>query len=757
MNVQRQRVLRYSFLVFGFLLGGAGFVQNGNPAKDSTSGIQNFVKKYCGECHNSERKRGGVVLTGPLTSAQIVANASRWQSAMKQIQTKQMPPEGMPQPSAAERTKVLLALEEVMKGDCATAEAGHVTLRRLNRAEYNNTIRDLFGIAYSPANDFPSDDVGHGFDNIGEVLSTSPLLVEKLISAAEKVAAKVVIIPTARTQRIPGSDLTAPAGGNPQGAGYLMFTNGLATAKIKIPSQGKYLFRAGVFANQAGPDLAKACLVLNKQYAPQKEVPATNELALTILEESAVVKPGTYELGVAFVNDYYEPDNPDPKKRDRNLEILWVEVVGPISETKLPYSHKQLFAPAAASKPADRAKAILVPFMTRAYRRPVETQELNAMLKLVNLAEKQGESFERGIQLAVTATLASPNFVFRPEPTEGKKLTEYQLASRLSYFLWSSMPDDILLALAEQNMLSKPAVLSQQVARMLADPKSAALAENFASQWLGLRKLEIVHPDPKQFPEVTDVLKNDFANESLTFFNQLIQKDRSIYDVLDARYSYLNDRLARYYGLSGVSGSEFQYTKLPEGVRGGILTHASVLTLTSNPNRTSPVKRGKWVLENILGTPPPPPPPNVGVLQEEHAGTIPKSVRERLAAHVKDPSCAACHKKLDPIGLAMEQYNAAGKRIDADASAELPDGQKLNGDADLRKYLVSKKEVFARAFSEKLLTYALGRGLTVKDQCAVDEVVQKAASQDQKLTAIILAIVQSRPFLNQGPDPKLEK
>jgi hypothetical protein len=502
------------------------------------------------------------------------------------------------------------------------------------------------------------------------------------------------------------------------------------------------------------------------------EVKATQEKPQVYEVRVTVPDAGKRRFAIAFVNDYYKADAPDPKERDRNLAVNALEVqppAGAINPAALPASHKRILfqTPKTAGERLPVARAVLRRFAARAWRRPVTDAEVERLVRYVNLAAKEGDSWERGIQLAVTATLVSPNFLFRVETDKkaGNAKTkqvvgDYEMASRLSYFLWSSMPDDELLTLAAQRKLQNPAVLAAQVKRMLRDKKARALADNFAGQWLQLRKLKTVSPDPARFAGWNNGLRDAMGQETTLFFQHIVREDRPVLDFLDARYTFLNEALARHYGIEGVTGNQFRRVALSEAShRGGVLTQASVLTVTSNPTRTSPVKRGKWVLDNILGTPPPPAPPGVAELPDDKKGPLTGTLRQRMEQHRTNPACASCHQRMDPIGFGLENFDAVGgwrtRDGDApvDASGTLPGNVKFSGPAGLRKILLGKKDVFTRSLSERLLTYALGRGVENYDKCNVDAIAKTTAASGYKFSALVTAIVQSDPFRLRRGDP----
>jgi hypothetical protein len=434
-------------------------------------------------------------------------------------------------------------------------------------------------------------------------------------------------------------------------------------------------------------------------------------------------------------------------------------VVGPLQAQALPESHKRIFfrAPTAATK-REVARSIVQRFSTRAYRRPVTAAELNRLMRIFDEADSQKESFEAATKLALEAVLISPHFLFRgelhPEPDNPRlvhPVSEYALASRLSYFLWSSMPDDELFALAEKGKLRKN--LEAQVRRLVRDPKSQALVENFAGQWLQLRKLELATPDAKVFPDFDEPLREAMRKETELFFASIVRDDRSVLEFLDANYTFANERLARLYGLAGVHGEEFQRVSLRGTQRGGLLTQASILTLTTNPTRTSPVKRGKWVLENILGSPPPPPPPDVPELKDNSEARLTGSLRQRMEQHRQNPNCASCHARMDPIGFGFENFDGIGawrardEGFAIDPAGELASGETFKGPNDLKSTLLKqKREEFVRCLTEKMLTYALGRGLEYYDKCAVSGVTKALEKDGYKFSSLILGVVKSAPF-----------
>ncbi|MBS1710036.1 MAG: DUF1592 domain-containing protein, partial [Armatimonadetes bacterium] len=519
---------------------------------------------------------------------------------------------------------------------------GKVTIRRLNRSEYNNTVRDLMGVDLHPADDFPSDDVGYGFDTIGDVLSVSPLHFEQYMRAAEKLAHAGVPLTTSHTKHVAGSGIKQVTGTTYSDEGDLgFFTNAIATVPVPADDDGEYRLRVAAYGTQAGPDLPKMAVGVNGKLLQVIPVAALRDKP-KVFEIPVDLKKGVILVSLAFTNDYFDAKFPDPSKRDRNLYVQWVELEGPLGGQPLkPDPKAVIFAyPRSNNDHETAARIVLGRFASRAFRRPVTAPELDRIMGVYKAVRKGGDGYEKAVQVAVQAVLVSPNFLYRAEtddrPKDGKTnvpLDAYTLASRLSYFLWSSMPDQELTEAASLGKLLDPRVLEAQVDRMLASPKANALADDFVAQWLQLRKLANLTPDPALFPMVDDKMKADMARETKYFFMDVLRSKRPVVDLLQSDDSMLNGRLAGLYGVPGVTSEAFQRVQLKGSHRGGLLGMASFLTVTSNPNRTSPVKRGRFVLEEILGTPPPPPPPNVPVLADDHKATTTKTIRERMAAH----------------------------------------------------------------------------------------------------------------------------
>ena len=736
-----------------------------------TRDVLPFVDKYCASCHVGKSK-GGVSLKDFRTSDSVFKDATLWERVSQNVSDGAMPPPGSPQPTAQQRRDFVAWSESALsKAQCKMPDPGRVTLRRLNKSEYDATIRDLFGIDFRPSADFPSDDVGEGFDNIGDVLSISPLLMEKYLNAAEQVSEKVISVPTRakahyETDRLEGAGL--------QEGSRFMSSEAEVFAQHNFTQDGEYLVRVQAWAMQAGDEPARMKVKVGDKEVKIFDVTAAPDNP-QVYEGKMTATAGKVRVSAGFINDFYNETLPEGK-RDRNLAVDWIEVVGPLNAAReLTPSHKKIIfrEPAPDATPqqqTEAAREILTRLVRRAWRRPPQPGEIDRLMRAVEMARKDKEPFERGIQLAMQAVLVSPNFLFRVEldaepnnPKASRFLSDHELATRLSYFLWSSTPDEKLDWWSDKSALNKPQNLLHQTRVMLKDARAQALTDNFAAQWLHLRLLDELSPDPATYPVFNDELRAAMKAETLAFFQNVVREDRSILEFLDADYSFLNERLAKLYGVPNISGPQLRrvtFSGESAKRRGGLVTQASILTLTSNPTRTSPVKRGKWVLEQFWNSAPPPPPP--GVPDLPGAAINPNlSLRQKLEEHRKNPSCASCHARMDGIGFSLENYDATGAwrtkdgKFAVDTSGVLADGTKFSGPIQLKTILKARKDVFARCFAEKLLTYAIGRGLTTADKCAVDTIVQQAKAQNYRFSSLIDAIVLSEPFRKKrGDDAK---
>ncbi|MFO0901066.1 MAG: DUF1592 domain-containing protein [Pirellulales bacterium] len=722
-----------------------------------------YLRNYCFSCHGEGETTGEISFDRFASADDVRGDHVTWERVLRALGNHEMPPPDEEQPSAEDTAHVVAWVQaELAKIDCSgPPNPGRVTMRRLNRFEYNNTIRDLVGVDFRPADDFPADDVGYGFDHIGDVLSLPPLLMEKYLRAAEQIATRAIIaydLPQAPRKRIPVDELKVAGGDGEKVDGFRLLASAEETFRYqRFFKDGQYIVRARAFQTPAGDEPAKMALRLDGQDLKVFDVEAT-ENDPAVFEAQVEIKEGRRRLGAAFLNDFYQPDYPDPNRRDRNLLVEYLELEGPLGlpEYELPESHRRIiFVEPKGGDEADCARRIFERFASRAFRRPATAAELDRLVGISEMVRADTGNFAEGIQVAMQAVLASPHFLFRVEqdarPGEGPRtLNDYELATRLSYFLWSSLPDDELTGLAARAELRPQ--LDAQIARMLADPKSQALIENFGSQWLQTRRLEGVTPDVAKFPTFTAELREAMRQETAKFFEHIVREDRSLFELIDADYTFVNDVLAKHYGLSSVEGPQFRQVSLSGTPRGGLLTQASILTITSNPTRTSPVKRGKWILEQILGTPPPPPPPGAGELSEEREAILSGSVRQRLERHRADPNCATCHQRMDPLGFAFENFDAIGGwrtkdgEFDIDPAGTLPDGRNFAGAPELRKILLGEPGPFRRNMVEKLLTYALGRGLENYDRCSVTAIESELEHNGDRFSALVRGIVHSAPF-----------
>lgn len=739
--------------------------------------VSPVATKYCAECHNGDDAEAGISFAKYTDEVSMLKDRRTWERTFEMISNGTMPPADSPQPSADEKARLLDYLEGALfRIDCSKVfDPGRVTIRRLSRAEYNNTIRDLMGVAIRPADDFPSDDVGYGFDNIGDVLSLPPLLMEKYLDAAEKIVAEAIIVtdpskPVVRA--FTRNDLKRSKVAQPHGDDALILVSeGDVTAEMNFPRSGDYLVRMLAAETPGGSEHAKMEYRLDGTALHTFDVDAKVSEP-QVCEFRFKASRGRHQLSVAFLNDFYDEKAREKSRRDRNLVVRDIEIVGPldVEPTELPAAHKQLLAviPGENRSPIQAASENLRPFLRRAFRRPATEAELDRYVEFVDRAVKNGEPFSFGMQIAVSAALVSPHFLYRIETdknpedaTDKHALNDFELASRLSYFLWSSMPDDELLAQAAQGDLHHDAVLDEHVRRMLKDSKSQALVDNFAEQWLQLRILNEITPDPEKFPEFNPELREDMKHETRRFFESIMREDRSILEFLDAPYTFVNNRLARHYGFPEVQGDEFQKVDLEGKNRGGLLTQGSILTLTSNPDRTSPVKRGKWIMEVILDQPPPPPPPNVPELAETAKSAPDATLRQQLELHRQNAACSSCHRVMDQLGFGMENFDAIGRWRTAengkplDATGELPGGSNFNGPLELARVLRDKQCEFGECLAEKMLTYALGRGLEFYDRCATDKIVKSLKNQKFRFSVLVAEIAKSDPFrMRRGEESK---
>ncbi len=722
--------------------------------------VEGFLSQHCTACHNDQTKLAGLSLQD-IDSAP----AHVWEGAATRLRKGLMPPKGSPQPSADDRDAVVAWMERRFTAASAEQEIepGRVTMRRLNRAEYNNTVRDLLGVHFRPADDFPPDDTGYGFDTIGDVLSISPVLMERYLRAADQIADSVIDLR-------PAPEVTV--------AEYLADKEE-QYRRIDQDDPLGYPYPPGDFETKhffpydAEYDIS--ILVKDSRSGEAKKVSPTLTLWLdgqplgtwTVVDGEyeqgyfTVRKPvsaGEHTIYAEFEKGYVNKETRDyyvdHKVLTRRVFADSIDVGGPYGyDPRAQSAWKNLFV--CEQQTAACAREILTTLARRAYRRPATEQEVAELLALVERTQARGDSFEAGVQLALKAVLVSPNFLFRTErdaePGAIRRLNDFELATRLSYFLWSSMPDDALLAAAEKGELSQPEQLEKQVRRMLADAKSSALVDNFGGQWLQLRQLDEHTPAAEEFPMFHEHLRQAMRRETELFFERILREDRSIIEFLDADWTYVNNQLAHLYGMEGVSGHEMRLVKVDDPNRGGVLSHAGVLTVSSYPTRTSPVLRGLWVLENLLGAPPPPPPVDVPPLDASKIDPG-MPLRKQYEIHRENPSCAVCHVSMDPIGFSLENFDAIGRwrthdgHGPVDASGELPDGRTFDGPLELKRILLEDKDDLASAISEKMLTYALGRGLKPADRAAEKKIAEAVIEDDYRFSRLIVEIARSPLF-----------
>jgi hypothetical protein len=735
--------------------------------------IQPLIQQSCNDCHSGAEAKAGLSLVHFHTARSVFKERAIWEKVAQRIEIGDMPPSDAEPMSDTDRKLVVDWIRSTLNDiDCGkTPNPGSVTLRRLNRNEYRNTIKDLFGIDYQPAATFPGDDVGYGFDNIGDVLTLPPLLMEKYVRAAEEITARIIQAPEPgpvfeSTRN--GAKLSADQGGKAETQRFTFYSNGTITFDEHAPWPGKYLLDLEMSGTAAEGRYPKAVISVDGKKV--REVTVTTESPEEPKKFSIPLRlrGGKRNFQIAFVNDHYVAAKDGQPAQDTNLFIYEARILGqhppePIQLASLPpwhIDHVKDSVPSATVSVAQASAPILRKVASRAFRRPVTDDELTRLTRIVEETVENGEPYESGLQVAISAILISPSFLFKVEEPvligrgEYPLISEFELATRLSYFLWSSTPDRELLTLASKNQLRQPGVLQQQIDRMVRDDRAREFVRHFAGQWLTLRKLDGIAPNPNQFPQWNDEIRELARTETYLFFLNAIRENLNAIRLLDADYSFMNESLARFYGIPGVEGERFRKVSLQGQKRMGLLTHASILAVTSNPTRTSPVKRGKWILDNILGTPPPPAPPGVPELDKaELTGTL----RQRMEQHRSDPACAACHKLMDPLGLALENYDAIGRwrtkdaGIDIDTKGEFPTGESIRTPGDLIRILRdNKSERFVRTVTEKLMVYAIGRGLEYYDRCAIDKIMASAAAEDFRMQSVIYLIVISDPFQRKG-------
>ncbi|MEP7305001.1 MAG: DUF1592 domain-containing protein [Acidobacteriota bacterium] len=751
---------------------------------------RNVLQQYCVGCHNQRVKTAGLALD-TLDAASPAGDTETWEKVLRKLQLGVMPPQGSPRPSPGVYTELIGWLESSLdRAAAAHPNPGRPLLHRLNRAEYANAIRDLLGLDVDVTPLLPPDDSAFGFDNVAEALNTSPALLQAYLSAARKISAVAVGDPRVSA----GSDTYSVGQDLSQDAhleGLPLGTVGGMAAWHTFPVDGEYdiqikLYRTNLNAIRGLQTAHQLELTLDGKRILLAPIGGDEDLVAVQANPTAAsdgieterlrlrvfVKSGRRQLGSAFLEETsprLETNRLQRFVRDFNpydaegaAHVQSITIKGPFTATRSwhPVSARLLEChPSTQADEAACAQKILARVGRRAYRRPLSSEETGRVMSFYQKGRATGP-FEAGIEFALRFVLASPAFVFRAEeaPAQLKvgmpyRISDYELASRLSFFLWSSIPDDGLLNAAGEGRLHQPAVLAQQVRRMLADPRADSFIRNFAGQWLQLRNMKRIVPNSDIFPDFDDNLRQAFERETELFFGSIVREDRNALDLMTADYTFVNERLARHYGIPGVFGSNFRRVPLPDPERWGLLGKGAVLLVTSHANTTSPVLRGKWVLENVLGAPPPAPPPDVPALKESEPGLAPRTMREQMEQHRANPVCAACHKNMDPIGFVLENFDAVGAWRPAGEGGALlntvdvlADGSKVVDAASLRTALLKRPAVFLQTLTEKLMVYGLGRGLTHNDLPAVRQIVRNAERRGSRFSSLIVGIVASDQF-----------
>jgi mono/diheme cytochrome c family protein len=772
-------------------------IAHANRAPDpAAANWRAMLDRYCVTCHNGRSKTGGLTLDR-IDLARVPDQAEIWEKVVRKLHARAMPPVGLPRPDRTVSDGFVTWLEAKLDA-AATGDPGPAGLRRLNRSEYAAAVRDLLALDVDTAALLPADDANHGFDNMSDALRVSPALLEGYMSAARKISRLAVgdpnVTPAFSTYRV-----RADLGQDRHIEGLPLGTRGGLAVEVNFPLTGEYVFQPKLAVDTSakvrgldfehevvitvdGKTVHQAVIGGSKDEEAAALSPHDSEVDIrSRLEVRVPVSAGLHTVGVAFIKKTsalsdgllqpFQRTNFDTQEQRGVPFLESLSIGGPFNASgpgNTP-SRRKIFVcrPQNSGDETACAKKILTELTKRAYRRPATDADIETPLSFYQTAlkaappgERPDRSFDAGIESALTFILTSPEFLFRVEPVAPgdkpgafRRLGDLELASRLSFFLWSSIPDDELLHVAAHGKLSDPLILEKQVRRMLADARSDALATNFAAQWLYLRNLRGMSRDFATFPNFDDNLRQGFERETELFFESIVREDRSVLDLLRADYSFVNERLAKHYGIPNVYGSEFRRVTLPGDERRGLLGQGSVLAVTSYATRTSPVLRGKWLLENILGTPVPPPPPGVPALEENHSGLRPRSVRERMEEHRKNPACSGCHNIMDPLGFSLENFDAVGAwRVRSesgapiDASGKLVDGTSVDGPVGLRNALLARSGAFTQTLTEKLMTYAIGRGIEYYDMPAVRSIVRAAAPADYRFSSLILGIVRSAPF-----------
>ena len=752
----------WNFGIFYFALLGFSFAKEGKNVA-SFNEVLPLLEEYCYDCHGDGAQKGGFAMDELISLGKFKEHHKKWDRVWKNTYNRNMPPANVHQPQDREISKILSWIEkESFQYNPDQIDPGHVVLRRLNRTEYKNTIKDLFQVTIDAKNYFPADDTGYGFDTIGEVLTLSPLLMEKYMGMAEIIMEKVLgpIDDQGENIRFMADDIQ---GGRKHGDLRVLPSQGSFTISHKSDMGGEYEAKVWASASRAGDELAKMEVSINGSKIKTFSIDSEYPQKLIYTFKYYAKEKSANKISLSFINDFFDPKNKNPKLRDRNLYVEEIEISFPKGIAfKFKDSRNHLLGEWETEKiDDDHVMKSLERWIPRIYRMKLDEKEMYRHKAFYAMMTGNGLSAVEALRQTYKAALVSPRFLFREEKEDNKnnsnyrQIDEFALAHRMSYFLWSSIPDDSLWELAEKGKLREN--FRQEFNRMVSDKKIEGFINNFCGQWLQLRDLNLINPNPEQFPRFTDQVRESMIQETQEFFKYLLVKNLSIDLILGANFSMINQDLARYYRLRGEYDEKFRkviFKGKDLKKRGGLLTHGSILTITSNPTRTSPVKRGKWVLDNLLAAPPRDPPPEVAELEKPHEENNKKlTFRQQMSRHSKNPTCYSCHASMDNLGYAMENFDAVGNwRTEeggesVDVSGKLSSGEEFNGIDELQTFLLeNKKQSIVRCITQKLFVYGIGRGLTYKDRKAVDQVVASFEEDQVNFADLLFQVLESQPF-----------
>jgi mono/diheme cytochrome c family protein len=788
-------VVLIAFLVY---LHPAAIAQTPARSAQVASGPDQFhamLSTYCFTCHNTRAKIGGLALDG-LDLGATADDARTWEKALRKLRGHLMPPPGNPQPPPKDVESFVAWMENTLDSHPKGPKAGYVPIQRLNRTEYAAAVKALVGVEVNPKDVLPQDIQVEGFDNIADALSVSPAFLDQYVTAARHVARLAIGDPAGHVSNVKYSIAANQNSDEPLPPG----TRGGVRFKHNFPADGEYRINiddlsVGLYTSTVENE-STLVIMIDGKIVFRKSIGGPADLALADRKEAegraaimerfskipVQMSAGVHDVAVAFIDHAHVESDENVAGGFNGIGVLGfgdgnnrvarlangIEINGPFNSTGVSKTaSRALIFVCDPQKTGEAAcaKQITEHLARRAFRRPVSDDDVARLMPFYEAGRQGGGSFDQGIEQVVAAVLASPDFLYRairaPDgtaPNSGFALTDLELASRLSFFLWNSGPDDELLSLAAAGGLTKPGAMEKQVRRMLADPKASSLVTSFAMKWLTLTTLDLVQPDPKLFPGFNEQLRHDFSKEAEDFISSILLEDRSVVELLTSNHTFLNDELARLYGVPGVVGPQFREVTLAEKERDGLLGKGAVLLRTSYGDRTSPVLRGQWVLDKLLGTPPTPPPANTATDLSQKAGEAPKTIRARLEQHRDKASCRQCHGVIDPIGLALENFDAIGEwrtmdrqaNAPIDAKTVLPNGVPIDGTVELKQQLVEHPATFAEAFTEKLMMYAVNRQLEYFDMPQVRAVVRGAAKDNYKFSSIVLGIVNTDAFRRQG-------